>query len=64
MRIAYDRLESTEFKPKYFVYDDGGVVIYKGTYTQCLVVVGGLAQDLTLEEIKDKCGNVLDAATS
>jgi hypothetical protein len=54
LRIAYDREESTEVKPLYFVYDDAGVVIYKGTYAQCLCVVGGVNLGYTLDEIKDK----------
>jgi hypothetical protein len=62
--IAYDREVSTADEPRYFVYDGDRVVIYKGTYTQCLIVEGGLINNLTLEEIKDKCGNVLDAITS
>lgn len=64
LNIGYDREESTEWEPKYFVYEhtfggDGSyenVVIYKGTYAQCLVIVGAgqIDPDMTLEEIRDK----------
>ena len=60
--IAYDREESTEMYPRYFVYDDiDHFVHYKGTYTQCLIVVGAFSLDptTTLEEIKNKCGDIL-----
>jgi hypothetical protein len=67
LRIAYDREESDEMNPRYFVYDanfsneDGGVVIYKGSYPQCLVVVGAclLDPEITLQEVNEKCNGYL-----
>lgn len=60
MHIAYDHEESTEMNARYFVYEDG-VVIYKGTYPQCLVVYGAISLDpeITLEEINSKCNGYL-----
>jgi len=59
--IAYDREESTEMEPRYYVYDDEHVVIYKGTYTQCLIVIGGLSlkTNETIEDIRNKTGGLI-----
>ena len=62
--IAHDRENSTEMDAKYFVWEncDGlQAVIYKGTYPQCLVVVGAinLDNDITLEEINSRCNGYL-----
>jgi len=56
MRIAYDHELSTEMSPKYYVYDEGGIVIYKGDYVQCLVIVGAfnLHPEYTLEDVRSK----------
>jgi hypothetical protein len=35
----------------YFVYDNERAIIYKGNYVQCLIVIGGLALDYSLEEV-------------
>lgn len=55
LRIGYDREESTKLTPKYFVYspEENGAVVYKGTYTQCLIVVGTfhLYPNATWEEL-------------
>lgn len=57
LAIAYDRDDSTEMNPRYFVYDtDDNCVLYKGTYSQCLCVIVAihLNPDITLEEIRNK----------
>jgi hypothetical protein len=54
LHLAYDREASSELHPKYFVYNDEQAVVYKGTYAQCLVVIGGLHLGYTMNEIKDK----------
>ena len=48
MEIAYDDLLSTNSNPRYFVYDPNydNEPIYKGTYAQCLCVVGYLSLDI------------------
>lgn len=59
MGIAYDKEESSEMNPKYYVYEHNNsdyVVIYKGTYTQCLVVQGAISidPDITIDDIRNK----------
>lgn len=58
LNIAYDREDSTEIDSKYFVYESEGLrpVIYKGTYPQCLCVIGAfhLDPDITIAEIRSK----------
>lgn len=57
LKIVCDRMTSTEFEPKYFVYEVmSDSIIYTGTYTQCLCVTGAFLMDpkTTLEEIKNK----------
>lgn len=55
MQIAYDKEASTEMDAKYFVYEDN-CVIYKGTWSQCLCVVGAFHLDPTtsLDEIRSR----------
>lgn len=64
-QVAYDRVDSTEEKPRYFVYDTQPFrmetgksfpVIYNGSYAQCLCVVGalGINYQITIGEIRDK----------
>lgn len=48
---------------KYFVYEttNDNPVIYKGTYTQCLVVIGALSinPDVTIVEIREQSDNFI-----
>ena len=37
-------------KETYVVYEKPGVFLFKGTYTQCLIVVGGVSMNRTLED--------------
>jgi hypothetical protein len=68
LHIAHDKEESTEFEPVYFVYQLGykdGVVIYRGSYTQCLVVIGAYSMvkmdmpEPALREINERCNGYL-----
>jgi hypothetical protein len=56
--IGYDKSESDEMNPRYFVYESKGLrpIVYKGTYTQCLCIVGAihLDPDVTIPEIRSK----------
>ena len=63
MGIAWDKDESTEMSPRYFVYDKLGVVIYKGTYVQCLCLYGGLLLDptTTIKDINNKTNGFLNS---
>lgn len=63
LNIGWDKEESTEMEAKYFVYQGafdflGGynVIIYKGTYAQCLCIVGShqLNPEMTIKEIRSK----------
>ena len=61
MRIGYDRQASSELDAKYYVYDEDYAIIYKGTYTQCLIVIGAVHVDptITVEEIKNKTNGMV-----
>lgn len=57
LSIGYDREQSTEFNPVYFVYDAlNKSIIYRGTYTQCLCILGAFSLDssTSLDEIRNK----------
>jgi hypothetical protein len=58
LNIGYDRELSTEFEPRYFVYDSdsSNAIVYSGTYIQCLVIINAVAlnPDITIEEIRSK----------
>ena len=60
LKIGYDKEESTEFEPKYFVYEHvlgcENIIIYKGTYVQCVCIVGAnqLDPNMTIQELRSK----------
>lgn len=63
-RIAYDKEASSELVPMYFVYDTkDNFVHYKGTYSQCLCVIGAFSMnpEITLKEINEKTLGYLDS---
>ncbi len=68
LRIAYNHEESTELVPRYFVFDSKRIVLYKGSYVQCLVLVGAFSlyrgyegeEMPTIQSINDKTGGFLN----
>ncbi len=62
LQIAHDRELSTEIKPVYYVYDTAdNAIVYTGSYSQCLVIVGAVAldSDITLSEINNRTDGYL-----
>ena len=43
LQIGYD-------VDSYVVYERPGIYLYRGTYTQCLIVVGGVSMNRSLED--------------
>lgn len=57
VKIGYDKEASNEMDSRYFVYnEEDREIIYKGSYTECLVIVGAMSldPDITLIEIQNK----------